>query len=39
VSFRDLGLHQFHGLPAPEALFQVEAPDLPTNFPPPRTFD
>ena len=38
VSFRDLGLHQFHGLPAPEALFQVEAPDLPTSFPPPRTF-
>jgi class 3 adenylate cyclase len=38
VSFKDLGLHQFHGLPAPEALFQVEAADLPTNFPPPRIF-
>jgi len=38
VTFTDLGLHQFHGLPAPEALFQVEAPDLPTRFPPPRTF-
>jgi class 3 adenylate cyclase len=38
VGFKDLGLHQFHGLPAPEALFQVEAADLPTNFPPPRTF-
>jgi class 3 adenylate cyclase len=38
VGFRDLGLHQFHGLPAPEALFQVEAADLPTKFPPPRTF-
>jgi len=38
VSFRDLGLHQFHGLPSPEALFQVEAADLPSEFPPPRTF-
>jgi class 3 adenylate cyclase len=38
VGFRDLGLHQFHGLPAPEALFQVEAADLPTKFPAPRTF-
>ena len=38
VGFRDLGLHQFHGIPAPEALFQVEAADLPTKFPPPRTF-
>jgi class 3 adenylate cyclase len=38
VGFKDLGLHQFHGLPAPEALFQVEAADLPTKFPPPRTF-
>jgi class 3 adenylate cyclase len=37
VTFGDLGLHQLHGLPAPEALFQVEAADLPTNFPPPRT--
>ena len=37
VRFKDLGLHQFHGLPAPEALFQVEAADLPSNFPPPRT--
>ncbi len=37
VRFKDLGLHQFHGLPAPEALFQVEAEDLPTTFPPPRT--
>jgi class 3 adenylate cyclase len=38
VGFRDLGLQQFHGLPAPEALFQVEAADLPSKFPPPRTF-
>ena len=37
VSFRDLGLHQFHGLPGPEQLFQVEAADLPISFPPPRT--
>jgi class 3 adenylate cyclase len=38
VGFKDLGRHQFHGLPAPEALFQVEAADLQTKFPPPRTF-
>src|SRR2546429_50421 len=38
VTFRDLGRHQFHGLPAPESLFQVEAPDLPTSFPPARTY-
>jgi class 3 adenylate cyclase len=37
VGFKDLGLHQFHGLPAPEALFQVAAADLPDRFPPPRT--
>jgi hypothetical protein len=37
VGFKDLGLHQFHGLPSPEALFQVVAPDLPATFPPPRT--
>jgi class 3 adenylate cyclase len=38
VGFRDLGPHIFHGLPAPESLFQVEAADLPGKFPPPRTF-
>jgi class 3 adenylate cyclase len=37
ITFRDLGLHQLQGLPAPEALFQVEAADLPTDFPAPRT--
>ena len=37
VNFKDLGLHQFHGLPQPEQLFQVQAVDLPTSFPPPRT--
>jgi class 3 adenylate cyclase len=36
ATFRDLGMHQLHGLPAPEALFQVEVSDLPTDFPPPR---
>jgi class 3 adenylate cyclase len=38
IGFGDLGQHQFHGLPAPESLFQVEAADLPAQFPPPRTF-
>src|SRR5438094_554966 len=37
IRFKDLGQHRFHGLPSPEALFQVEAADLPTIFPPPRT--
>lgn len=37
VGFKDLGLHEFHGLPAPEALYQVKAADLPTTFPAPRT--
>ncbi|HEY3196224.1 MAG TPA: adenylate/guanylate cyclase domain-containing protein [Candidatus Dormibacteraeota bacterium] len=37
TGYRDLGLHQLQGLPAPEALFQVEAEGLPTDFPPPRT--
>jgi class 3 adenylate cyclase len=37
IRFKDLGQHRFHGLPSPEALFQVEAADLPTTFPPPRT--
>jgi len=37
IRFKDMGLHRFHGLPEPEAIFQVEADDLPTTFPPPRT--
>lgn len=37
IGFRDLGLHPLQGLPAPEALFQIEAADLPTDFPAPRT--
>ena len=34
VGFRALGRRRLHGLPEPEALFQLEAPDLPTRFPP-----
>jgi class 3 adenylate cyclase len=37
VAFRRLGQHRLHGLPEPEALFQLEAPGLPMRFPPPRT--
>ena len=37
IRFRNLGLHQLHGLPGLEALFQAEAPDLASDFPPPRT--
>ncbi|TMD41861.1 MAG: adenylate/guanylate cyclase domain-containing protein [Chloroflexi bacterium] len=37
IRFRDLGLHQLQGLPGLEALFQAEAPDLASEFPPPRT--
>lgn len=37
AAFGSLGVHQLAGLFAPEALFQVEVPDLPTDFPPPRT--
>ena len=36
ATFKDLGMHQLHGLPEPEALFQVEVTDLPRDFPPPR---
>jgi class 3 adenylate cyclase len=36
VGFRALGDHRLRGLPEPEALFQLEAPDLPARFPPPR---
>ncbi len=37
VGFGTLGVHQLQGLLVPEALFQVEAAGLPTDFPPPRT--
>jgi class 3 adenylate cyclase len=36
VSFRSLGRWRLQGLPKPEELFQVETPDLPSSFPPPR---
>lgn len=37
VSFTDLGRHQLQGLSGPEALFQVVAAGLASEFPPPRT--
>jgi class 3 adenylate cyclase len=37
IRFRDLGRHKLAGLPAPEAIFQVDAEGLPDIFPPPRT--
>jgi class 3 adenylate cyclase len=37
VAFRSLGRHQLHGLPQPEALFQVRAQGLIDRFPGPRT--
>lgn len=36
AGFRELGLHQLHGLPEPLALLQLEVTDLQTEFPPPR---
>jgi class 3 adenylate cyclase len=39
ISFRDLGSYQLQGLPGLEALFQAGAPDLESEFPPPRTPD
>jgi class 3 adenylate cyclase len=36
VSLRSLGPWRFRGLPEPVDLLQVEAPDLPADFPPPR---
>jgi class 3 adenylate cyclase len=37
ISFRDLGEHKLRGFPRPDVLYQAEAPDLPTEFPPLRT--
>jgi class 3 adenylate cyclase len=37
VGFRSLGTHRLQGLPEPQSLFQLEAADLPGNFPAPRT--
>jgi len=36
IRFSNLGMHQLQGLPGLEALFQVEVPDLASEFPPPR---
>jgi class 3 adenylate cyclase len=37
VGLSGLGAWRFHGLPEPVDLFQVEAGDLPADFPPPRS--
>ena len=37
VSLRSLGAWRFRGLPEPVDLFQVDAADLPADFPPPRS--
>jgi class 3 adenylate cyclase len=37
VSLRSLGAWRFRGLPEPIDLFQVDAPDLLADFPPPRS--
>jgi class 3 adenylate cyclase len=37
VGLHSLGAWRFRGLPEPIDLFQVDAPDLPTDFPPPRS--
>jgi len=37
VSLTSLGAWRFQGLPEPVDLFQVDAADLPANFPPPRS--
>lgn len=38
VSLKGLGSWRLHGLPEPVELFQVEAPDLSTEFPSPRSW-
>jgi DNA-binding NarL/FixJ family response regulator/class 3 adenylate cyclase len=37
AEFQDLGEHPLRGLPRPERIFQLLAPDLPSEFPPLRT--
>lgn len=37
IRFRSLGSYRFRGLREPQAIFQVEAGDLPARFPPLRT--
>jgi DNA-binding NarL/FixJ family response regulator/class 3 adenylate cyclase len=39
AEFQDLGEHSLRGLPRPERIFQLLAPDLPAQFPPLRTDD
>jgi DNA-binding NarL/FixJ family response regulator/class 3 adenylate cyclase len=39
AEFQDLGEHDLRGLPRPERIFQLIAPDLPAEFPPLRTED
>ncbi len=39
VSFRDLGERRLKDLSRPERLFQLEAPGLPSDFPPLKTLD
>ncbi len=39
ASLRDLGEHRLRGLIHPEHIVQLVAPDLPSEFPPPRTLD
>jgi predicted ATPase/class 3 adenylate cyclase/DNA-binding CsgD family transcriptional regulator len=39
ISLRDMGMQKFAGMPNPVRVFQVIAPDLPTEFPPLRTLD
>ncbi len=39
VGLRDLGEHRLKDLQRPERIYQLTAPDLPTEFPPLRTLD
>jgi DNA-binding NarL/FixJ family response regulator/class 3 adenylate cyclase len=39
AEFQDLGEHELRGLPRPERIFQLLAPDLPVEFPSLRTED
>jgi len=34
VTTTELGTHRLRGLPEPETLYQLSAPDLPRRFPP-----
>jgi class 3 adenylate cyclase len=39
ADLKDLGLHHLKDMEHPERLFQLELPDLPRDFPAPRTLD